>query len=460
MNRLPIRLRIALLVGAVAGLVAVGIGGLTLSRSNQAIAADFDTSLGEEAAEAYLAVLGGLPLDTFRHPGSIYGIQRVGVFDSAGQLVDHTLPNPPPAPSGQLSGDYYTVVDPILNEELRLVNVPVDYQGSPHTLVVAVPTIVLDVRGDALVRTVALAAIAFTLLASIGAYLVTALVLRPIEMLRREAMDLAESPDGRRLTVPEPNDEVRELASSFNDVLAHIEEVMDGQRRFLAEASHELRTPIARLRADIDLARRPIRTQDELIDSLGRIDDHAQHLTSLADSLLAMLTADKGTKLAAAVGVGAVIEGLRDRSANGEMIHISMSEASQHLTIAVDQNLLVSVLCNLVDNAFRHGEPPVEVTVREVDEIVEFAVRDHGLGISQEYRAEVVKPFGRGVAPTSGTGLGLSVVTTFASTTGGQLIIEDADPGCRMILQLPTCSAIAQSDLAPAPRTGVHGNSF
>lgn len=443
MRRLRIRVRIALLVGGVAVLVAGAIGGLALSRSNTAIAADFDTSLGEEAAEAYLAVLGGLPLDTFRHPGSIYGIQRVGVFDSAGELIDHTLPNPPPAPSGQLSGEYYTVIDPILNEELRLVNVSVDYLGSPHTLVVGVPTFVLKVRSDATVRTVALAATTFTLVAAIGAYLVTGLVFRPIATLRQEAMELAEAPDGRRLTVPEPNDEVRKLAASFNDVLARIEEAMDGQRRFLAEASHELRTPIARLRADIDLARRPIRTQDELLESLGRIDDHAQHLTSLADSLLAMLTADQGTKVTATFTAQQIVDGLRDRSANGEMIHIAMSDAARDATIPIDGSLLISVLCNLVDNAFRHGEPPVEVAVRQSDDALEFAVRDHGIGISADYRAEVVKPFGRGLAPTSGTGLGLSVVSTFAANAGGDLRIEDASPGCRMILRLPICPPIA-----------------
>ncbi len=436
MRRLPIRFRIALLVAGAAAVVASSIGGLALSRSGSAIAADFDTSLGEEAAEAYVAVVGGLPLGTFHLEDSSF-VERVGLFNSAGELVDHTLPEPPPAPGNQPSGEYTTVTDPVLGEELRLVTLPVEYQGSPHTLVMAIPTRELDERFGELQATVALAVVAFTILAGIGAYFVTGFVLNPIDALRESAMQLAVSPNGRRLPVPESDDEVKGLAESFNEVLARIEEMMERQQRFLAEASHELRTPIARLRADIELARRPIRTPDELLDSLGRIDNHAQHLTSLADSLLGMLTVDHGAKLPNTVPLQTIADGLRDRSAYGESIHLTMSESDGSRTMDIDANLLISVLANLVDNAFRHGEPPVEVAIRPSEDVVEFTVRDHGQGIEKAFHGEVIKPFGRGTAPTSGSGLGLSVVSTFATNAGGELVIEHAEPGCRMVLRLP-----------------------
>lgn len=438
MRRIRIRIRIALIAGLAAALTALATGSFALSRSYAAIEADFDTSLGEESAEAYIAVQGGLALDSFRHPGSIYGVQRVGVFDSSGNLLDSTEPNPPPLPGGRPAGVYFTVMDLDRGEELRVINTEVVSNGEMETLVVAIPTMALTERNAALFRTVGWLGFVFVALAVVGAHLIAGFALAPIERLRRSAVELADRPGDGRLVVPAARDEVSRLAETLNLGLDRVERTMENQRRFLAEASHELRTPIARLRADIDLARRPIRTPDEVASALERIDDHADHLTSLADSLLGMLSPRVAPRdFPHATGVDEILGAVLDRAPGGDGVLIEASDEARQSHVVTEPFLLIGVVSNLIENAFRHGVPPVTLTVSRNDDRIEFAVRDHGRGIPAEYHGAVLEPFGRGPAVTSGIGLGLSVVSNFALTEGGELVIEDAGPGCRMVLRVP-----------------------
>jgi len=439
-RRVPIKIRVALLAALTGALAATAVGAVTIRQTSGIRNSDFDALLGETADESYLAVQGGMTLSSFGHPGAVYGTHRVGLFDQTGNLLDATDPPPPPLPAGQPMSEFFTANDPDTGQEYRAVGIPVISAGRTDVLVVALHTAVLAERGRRLVLTVALFAAAFTVVAGLGAYLLTGLVLDPIERLRRSAEDLAGDPGGKRLDIPPADDEVRHLAETLNLVLERIDETMATQRTFLAEASHELRTPIARLRADIDLARRPIRTHEEIVAALAGFDDHADHLTSLADSLLGLLAPQRTSRSARPTGVDEILVDLRARAPNGESLHIDVTDDAGASIFTTDPSMLVGVLCNLLNNAVRHGAPPVEITVRRLDNRVEFAVRDHGRGIPVEFRDLVLAPFGRGPAPTSGTGLGLSVVSQFTTSQGGELVIEDAEPGCRMVLRLPVDS--------------------
>jgi signal transduction histidine kinase len=103
--------------------------------------------------------------------------------------------------------------------------------------------------------------------------------------------------------------------------------------------------------------------------------------------------------------------------------------------------MLVGVLSNLLNSAIRHGAPPVELNVRRLDDRIRRA-RPRARN-SRRTSHQVIMPFGRGPAPTSGTGLGLSVVRKFATGQGGELVIDDAEPGFRMVLRIPVDPPIA-----------------
>lgn len=433
MNRLPIRIRVALLSAVAAALTAAVIGVVAAQLTAAAIRTDFDASLHEEAAEAYVAVQEGVSLSALTNP--VYWPQQIAIYDSAGNVLDQT-DEAPPAPAGGRAGEIFTTSGSPDGIDLRAVYLDVVRDDRVDRLVVAVPADSLHDRTRSAVIRIALIGLGAIALVGVGAYLLTGLVLGPIERLRRSAAELTGDRGGRRLEIPPADDEVRRLALTLNGALDRVTQTMETQRRFLAEASHDLRTPIARLRADLDLARRPTRTHDEVLAALADIDEHAVHLTTLADSLLDRLAPQTKPRVAPRpITVDQLIACLRARSLREFAVDVP-AEVGRTPYVA-ELSTLVAVLLNLVENAFRHGAQPVEVTAAVSGGWLELAVRDHGPGIPAELREQVLEPFLQGRGATSGSGLGLSIARDFAAGCAGELIIEDAAPGCRAVLRLP-----------------------
>lgn len=436
MRRLPIRLRITLLAGLAAGLAATIIGGISLSHSSSAARQNFDASLSEEAAEFLIAVKNELPLSAFTHPDSINGDLLAGIFDGDGALIDVTAPGPVPFPVDLKLHEHSTVTDPATGDRYRLLALPVE--GSEDSVMaVMISMSSLDERNRTAVRTVGILGLVAVGAVAVGSYLIAGFVLGPIETLTKGVLAIGGDPSGRRLELPPADDEVRHLAATFNAGLSRIDETMEAQRRFITDASHELRTPLARLRADIDLARRPTRTHEELVTAFEQIDEHAAHMTVLADSLLGMLAPSTGGSPApTSMTANAILATVKARTMAGDGISFAMPEAGEAVLLC-DVHGVVGSLSNLIQNAVQHGAPPIEVSARRSDSGLEFTVRDHGPGIPTELHRRVIEPFAQGPGAVNGTGLGLAIVAAFAERQGGELLIEDGDPGCRMVLRIP-----------------------
>ncbi len=438
MNRIPIRLRFALLAASAVAAGALLIGVVAVLRSEAATRQDFDHELIEETAEAAIAVQSGLTLDTFRHPQPAHGVLLLTLFDQEGRVIEGASAVAVPPMIASDPGTFYEFEDSITGEGYRAYSRPVPGEGRTGILVGSLSAASLIDESHSLRLEVGATIVLVTVLAGLGVFFLTGRVLLPVERLRRSAEELAADPGGRRLDVPPARDEVRRLAQSFNAGLERIDEMMATQRRFLAEASHELRTPITRLRAEIDLAQRPQRTHEELVAAVAGFDEHADHLTSLADNFLATLTPEKTpAKSAVPISVNQILANLRNLDAHGELIQIDVPRDIGKASVIAEPAALVGVLSNMVGNAFRHGAPPVELSVRRIENGLAFTVCDCGPGISAEAREQVLQPYTQGPAATSGTGLGLFIVHSFAASRGGELLIEDADPGCRMVLRLP-----------------------
>ena len=437
MTRIPIRIRIALLAAVAGALVALVVGGVLLARSSSTIRDDFDASLVEEAAETLIAVRNGLMLSTFTHPGSTYGSLLSGVFDGSGDLIDASEPNLPAIPPVLEIGRLTTITDDRSDHDYRALalNIP---ESTDLTLVVMNSVSPIDHRIDDLTRNVWVITLVAIGAVGLAGYLITGAVLRPIVGLAQSAASLGRDPSGQRLDLPPAKDEVRDLAETLNASLGRIDELMEAQRRFVTDASHELRTPLARLRADIDLARRPTRTREEIAEALSQIDDHAVHLTSLADSLLGLLApAGDEPRRPDSTTAGEILADVRARTPVIEGITFEIPGEVSESVLLCDAHGVVGSLVNLVENAVRHGVPPVEVSALRYDEGLEFSVRDHGAGIPAELRETVLEPFSQGPHAVGGTGLGLAIVSKFADNQGGALLIEDGFPGCRMLLRIP-----------------------
>lgn len=261
-------------------------------------------------------------------------------------------------------------------------------------------------------------------------WLVTRRALRPVEGIRREMAAITASEDlARRVPEPGSRDEIAALARTTNETLTVLEASVERQRRFVADASHELRSPIASLRTQLEVAE----AHPELLDLPGAVADTVR-LQVLAADLLLLARLDAGEKPGSAtVELGALVrEEVSQRT--GDRIAVSV-EVPQGGAFEVNgsRGQLSRVIGNLLDNAQRHAEGSVAVSVAADGRGVRVEVRDDGAGVPEDERERIFERFVRlGDARSrddGGAGLGLAIARDVASRHGGTLTVDRAAEG-------------------------------
>ncbi len=273
--------------------------------------------------------------------------------------------------------------------------------------------------------------------AGLGALVVTALVgerlakfaLRPVERYRAQAEDIAAGASGVRLDVPvERDDEVTRLGHTLNAMLEALEEALEAERRFVNDASHELRTPLTLLKTRVQLARRRTRSVEEHEAVLAEIETDVVRLTRLADHLLRLGSQTSGAGEAGADLTDAVSQEVARRSGSrraggGSTGELRLQVPPGPVPVVLGSVQAAQVVGNLLDNAERHGAPPVTVTVDEVDGFGRLQVQDRGPGMAPELLATATRRFARAAESRSqeGFGLGLSLVESIVVGAGGEV---------------------------------------
>jgi heavy metal sensor kinase len=277
------------------------------------------------------------------------------------------------------------------------------------------------------------------LAASALGYLVAARALRPVEAMRARAGEISGARSGERLPLPEARDELRRLGETLNDMLARIDAALARERAFVADAGHELRTPIAVLTAEVELALTGDRSEEELRAALASARDEAGRLARLANDLLvlARMDEDRLPLHRERLDVRELLDSVASRFAGGA------ADAGRPLRVAAEPGLAVvadrvrveQAVASLVDNALRHGEGGVAVAGRRVGGAVELAVEDEGPGVPAEDAEAVFERFvrGRSADGGGGAGLGLAIVRAVARAHGGEARIE----GASAVIRLP-----------------------
>jgi two-component system, OmpR family, sensor kinase len=258
------------------------------------------------------------------------------------------------------------------------------------------------------------------LLASLLGYALAGAGLAPVEAMRRRAAELSVT---ERLPLPAARDELRRLGETLNEMLDRLQRSFERERRFVADASHELRTPVAVIKTELDGLLRSGARDPALVAALGECD----HLAQLAEDLLVIARSAEGELPIRPEPIAAreLLEGARDRFAERGR-HISI-EAPDDLRVAADPLRIRQALGNLVDNALRHGEGDITLAARGTGDAIELEVSDHGDGFPPDVADKAFERFtrGDGARTRGGTGLGLAIVRAIAEAHGGSVAIVE-----------------------------------
>ncbi|MFJ2587848.1 ATP-binding protein [Streptomyces sp. NPDC087538] len=271
-------------------------------------------------------------------------------------------------------------------------------------------------------------------------WLVTRRALRPVEGIRREMAAITASEDlSRRVPEPGSRDEVARLARTTNETLTALEASVDRQRRFVADASHELRSPIASLRTQLEVGA----AHPELLDLPGAVADTVR-LQALAADLLLLARLDAGERPGRTVlDLGALVrEEVSQRTGDRIAVTVSVPDSGP-FEVAGSRGQLARVIGNLLDNAERHARSAVTVSVRAAERGgVVVAVTDDGAGVPPDERERIFERFVRlddaRTRDDGGAGLGLAIARDVAVRHGGRLTVDSArEGGARFELRLP-----------------------
>jgi signal transduction histidine kinase len=292
---------------------------------------------------------------------------------------------------------------------------------------------------------IGIATSALILLLMLGglAWLVTARATAEMDRLAAEVATIEAGSLGRRL-VPRRTLEVDRLASVLNRLLTRLESAVTHLQRFTADAAHELRTPVAALRARLEVAiNGPARMEayrDGLVDSL----ETAERLGRLAENLLTLSSVEAGggaqrdEEVRLDLLAREVVDALEPVAQ--EQGRLLDCDAPMAVSVRGAPQLLKRVLLNLVDNAFRHtpAGAAVHIAVSRHDGVAEVVVEDRGPGMSQDDLASAFQRFARGRGASGGSGLGLALCREIVAAHGGRIDLASAiGRGTRVVVELP-----------------------
>ena len=434
MSGVPIRLRVTAACAVVMALVLAASGWFLYSRLSSHLATQLQQELQVRAQDLGALVAGGhgsLAADASSRlvePGESYA----QLVDS-GRVVDAT---PPLGGKPVLRGDqlraaargplYATLPSvPGLNESSRVLATPVQRDGRRLLLIVG-DTRQNDLETLASFRNELLIAGPIALLlASLAGYLLAGIALRPVEAMRSRAAAISAATPGERLPVPATHDELERLGVTLNEMLDRLEDALRRERDFVADAGHELRTPLALLRTELELALRHDLSADELRGAVRVSVEDVDRLARLADDLLLIARSERGelplqVETVQADELLASVARKFQWRADAERRPLA-HEAPAKLRLHADRLRVEQALGNLVDNALRHGGGTVLLRAEAVNGRVELHVEDGGAGFPPAFLEHAFERFSRPDAARErgGAGLGLSIVRTIAEAHGG-----------------------------------------
>jgi signal transduction histidine kinase len=459
MSRLTIRIRVTAAFALAMAAVLAGSGLYLYLQLGSHLAASLDRGLRLRAQD--LAALISRPGATLAEDNTGRFVERgesyAQLLGIDGRVIDATRPlrgtsllSPRElrrAEDGPIYVDKASI--PGLNEGSRMLATRVTTRGRPAVLLVGVTRQNnVETLGNFRDELLVAGPIALLLASGVG-YLLAGLSLRQVEEMRLRAAAISGETPGRRLPVPPTGDEVQRLGETLNEMLERLEAVLQRERDFVADAGHELRSPLALLRTELELALRQAQTANELRAAIRRSSQEADRLAQLAEDLLLIARTDRGRLplRIEPVEVETLFSSIRSRFEwrAAELGKTMRSESANGLRVQADRIRLEQALGNLVDNALRYGGDVVTLEAENHDGRIELHVRDGGDGIPEEFLGRAFDRFTRAdtARGRGGSGLGLSIVKTIAECHAGTVHLANAETGgTDAWMSIPACETL------------------
>ncbi len=434
-SRLALRTRATLLAALV---LAVGLAAgsvLLVTALRGALVAGLDDAALTRVGDAEAALLRGDARAAVSRAGGESSFVQVRTL--AGDVVASSPDLPPGA--GRVARRSASPADVQLGDrEYRVVG----QTAGPYVVVVLSP---MDDVEEATRRLSALVAVGAPVLLAVvcgGIWSLVGYTLRTVDRLRTQVAGLPGGAPGRRVDVPEAQDEVRRLAETMNALLERLEDSSRAQRQFVADAAHELRSPLTAVRTRLEVNAR-LQDAQAWDDAVPGLLEQVDRLGALVDDLLALARLDEAAPLRGRTSVDlddVVFDAVRPLRGVAP-VTLDTSEVGAGL-VHGDPDLLARIVGNLLSNAVRHARSTVDVSVRTVDEQVHLVVSDDGPGIPPHERERVFERFhrvetdrGRG---SGGSGLGLAIVRDAVRAHAGLVRLDDVSTGTAVHVVLPS----------------------
>jgi signal transduction histidine kinase len=453
-RRRSLRARLTLATSAGLALALALAAVLLVNALRASLIRGLDLSARQGAVEvAALIDQNRLPSPVPVAPGTL----TIQVLDASGRITnvspgaDRLVPMLPPAQAraAARSGQARTLAGPPLGLPSLIRVVAVGAAGQ-HVVIAAVSYAEVRDSLATLARVLAIGTPLLFGLLALATWLLTGYTLRPIAALRRGAAEVTGTGVPRALPVPPARDEVRSLAVTLNDMLSRLAEAQQRQRDLISDTAHELRNPIASIRAQLEVAL----DHPDGLDWAGTARDaHADtlRLARLTEDLLLLARLDGQPLRHKPTDLAALCESVAARYATARVP--VRAEAAGACVVTGDQDALARLLVNLLDNAVRHAATRVCVSVREDGGWAVLTVTDDGPGIPPEDAERVFGRFTRlddararveAADGEEGAGLGLAIVRSTAQAHGGSVSLGDARPGLRAVVRLPLAPGAAR----------------
>jgi len=414
------------------------------------LAGDIDDRLSALVTDASRSLRiegGGISLP--RPAGDIKELgSQIWVF-AQGKTVSSPAVDPDiEAAAKALQDQPYTFVD-VPGHNVRLLGAPLmdrlDVTKRIGTIVAGLDMgSYVRVQRMALLGTVSFTALMLLVVGVMGQWALNA-AFRPVAKMTREAEAWSTTDLDKRFEMGEPHDELTQLAHTLDALLDRLAASLRRERRFSAEVSHQLRTPVAKIRAEAELALRRERESGYYQDALRSVVRSAEQMASTVETLLAAAQ-EKGTLVKGRADAAQVLRDVASGVAvlaeeNGVEVSV---ETPKTLGVGVGADIVAQILRPVVENACRFASSEVRISGRRKGKEVHLIVVDDGPGVLDEEKEKIFEPGMRGSAALSGphasrgAGLGLSLARRLARAASGDVDFDQSDGGARFVIRLPS----------------------